>query len=143
MSGGARRAGGAWLGLVALALVAGCGAAPPPPPRELALNQPGALVDVEATLVPGWVTLVDFRADWCGACKVFEARFRAALADEPGVLIRIVDVGDGDTPVARRYQIGALPHIRIYDRHRRLRYVLAGNDGLDAGALAAGLAAER
>jgi thiol-disulfide isomerase/thioredoxin len=130
------------LALAALGAALGCAAAPPPPPRRLVLNLPGELVDVDAAVVAGHVTLVDFRADWCRGCDVMEARFLATVGDDPRIVLRLVDVGDGETPVARAYQIGALPHLRLYDRHRRLRYVLAGNDGLDAGVRALELAAE-
>ena len=126
--------------VLALALVA-C-ATSPPPPRRLQLNRPGALIDIEAAVVPDHVTIVDFRADWCHGCAVLEARFMAVIADDPRVVVRVVDVGDGASPVARAYQVGALPHLRLYDRHRRLRYVLAGNDGLGAGDLARALADE-
>ena len=57
-------------------------------------------------------------------------------------MIRKVDVGDGFTPVAHAYEIGALPHYNVYDKQRRLRYVLVGNDCLQAPEIARDLAAE-
>ena len=50
--------------------------------------------------------------------------------------------GDGFTPVAQHYKIGALPHFRVYDKHKRMRYLLVGNDTLKAPELAKQLAAE-
>jgi thiol-disulfide isomerase/thioredoxin len=128
-----------------LALLAGLGGCPhaspptPPPPvpdKVVDLNTAGELVDVEASFVPGYVVVVDFWAEWCGACKVMEAALMEAIADEPRVLVRKVDVGDGDTPVAAHYQIGPLPHLRVYDTHGELRYLLKSNDALEAGAKA-------
>lgn len=135
--------------VAAAAAVAGCGCAggaarpvDPPPPRTVQLNEPGARVDVEAHVVPGYVTVVDFWADYCGACVTVSGLLAVQTAGEPRVLIRKVDVGDGFTPVARTYEIGALPHFRIYDKHRRLRHILVGNDTRDAAALAGQLVAE-
>ncbi|HWO18264.1 MAG TPA: thioredoxin family protein [Kofleriaceae bacterium] len=135
--------------LAAAALAAACGAAGAPapgpvapPPRTVQLNAPGAAVDIEAHVVSGYVTVVDFWAEYCGACTVVAGMLAVQIASEPRILVRKVDVGDGATPVARAYQIGALPHFRIYDKHRRLRYLLVGNDTLTAADLAKELLAE-
>ena len=45
-------------------------------------------------------------------------------------------------PVAHAYEIGALPHYRVYDKHERLRYDLVGNDCLQAPEIARQLVAE-
>ena len=58
------------------------------------------------------------------------------------MLIRKIDVGDGFTPVARAYDIGALPHFRVFDKHQRLRFVLEGNDTVKASDIAKQLASE-
>jgi len=122
---------------------AGGAAAPAaPPPRNVQLNQTGAVVDIEAQLVPGYVTVVDFWAEYCGACVVVAGMLAVQIADEPRVLVRKVDVGEGPTPAAQAYKIGALPHFRIYDKHGRLRHILVGNDCLAAPGLARELLAE-
>lgn len=107
--------------------------AEPAPPKVLQLNETGVLVDIDAALVPGYVTIVDFWADWCGACKTMEDAFMPLIADEPRILVRKVDVGDGDTPVAEHYDIGPLPHLRIYDTHGKLQYILLNNNALETG----------
>ncbi len=109
------------------------GADAAPPPKVLQLNAEGEVVDLQAALVPGYVVIVDFWAEWCGACKVMEEKFMAAIADEPRVIVRKIDVGDGDTPVAEQYDIGPLPHIRIYDTRGELKYVLQNNNALETG----------
>ena len=128
--------------MVALALVACAHAASAPPAKTVRLNAPGAMVDVPAALVADYVTIVDFRAAWCGACDEVAAKIAPSLADQPRVVVREVDVGDSGSAVARAYDIGALPHYNVYDRARRLRYVLVGPDCLRAPTLAKELAEE-
>lgn len=132
---------------LAAALVAACGhAAPPspapPPAKSVQLNAPGAVVDIEADLVPGYVTVIDFWSESCEACRVVGARLEHGIAAEPKILVRKVDVGDAFTPVAEHYDISALPHYRIYDKRGRLRFLLVGNDCLEAPKLAKQLVAE-
>lgn len=127
-----------WLVLVAAA----CGASAPIPAKSLQLNRAGADVDVAAATVPGYVTVVDFWSESCGACTIVGGMLAVQVAGDPRVVVRKVDVGDGVTPVAHAYAIGALPHFNVYDRARRLRYVLVGNDCLKAPELAKQLAIE-
>lgn len=116
--------------------------APRPPDKIVQLNAPGAAVDVAAALPAGYVTVVDFWSQSCEACGPLGQRLETGVAEEPRVVIRKVDVGDGDTPVAAAYQIAALPHFFIYDKQKRLRYDLVGPDCLAAARYARELAAE-
>ncbi|HRC56523.1 MAG TPA: thioredoxin family protein [Kofleriaceae bacterium] len=100
------------------------------------------MVQLEPHLVPGHVTIIDFWAQWCAACKTIEAELLTELRDEPTVVLRKVDVGAGDSDVARAYRLGGLPHLRIFDRRGRLRYVLVGEDAHQAGEAALVLARE-
>lgn len=113
-----------------------------PPVKSLQLNRPGEPVDVLPALPAGYVAVVDFWSESCGACTIVGGMLAVQVAQAPGVVIRKIDVGDGFTPVAKQYQIGALPHYNVYDKQQRLRYVLVGNDCLQAPTLAKQLAAE-
>jgi thiol-disulfide isomerase/thioredoxin len=130
--------------VLAAALVA-CGATQTPkprPPKSIQVNAPGALVTVADHLEPGYVTVVDFWAESCGACHTVGAMLAEKVAQEPRVLIRKIDVGDGFTPVAEAYGVNALPHYRIYDKHGKERHVLVGNDCVKAPDLAKQLVVE-
>lgn len=134
---------------VLVALVA-CGTPAPPaspattraPEKTVQLNKPGELIDIEAMLPAGYVAVVDFWGEHCGACIVVSGMLAVQVALHDEIVIRKVDVGDGFTPVAQHYKIGALPHFRVYDKHKRMRYLLVGNDTLKAPELAKQLAAE-
>ncbi|MBA3463473.1 MAG: hypothetical protein H0T46_26190 [Deltaproteobacteria bacterium] len=127
-------------------VLAACGhpAAPriPPAEKSLQVNKPGEPIELAQAVPAGYVTVVDFWSESCGACTIVGGMLAVQTAKDPGVLIRKVDVGDGFTPVAKQFQVSALPHYNVYDRQRRLRYVLVGNDCLKAPELAKQLAAE-
>ncbi|HEX7704686.1 MAG TPA: thioredoxin domain-containing protein [Kofleriaceae bacterium] len=134
---------------LALVLVTACGAAAPPvtseapvPVKETDLNHDAALVKVEDSTVQGFVTIVDFWSESCGACVEVHARVAAGIADQQKTILRKVDVGDGFTAVAHAYDISALPHYNVYDTKRRLRFILVGSDCLRAPDLAKQLLAE-
>lgn len=136
-------------GMLAWALVlAACGhtpapaTAPPPPDKTVQLNAPGEPVDVAAVLPAGYVTVVDFWSESCHACVTLGGLLAVGVAKDPRVVIRKIDVGDGFTPVARAYQIDALPHYLIYDKRKRLRYDLVGSDCVEAAKIARQLASE-
>jgi thiol-disulfide isomerase/thioredoxin len=112
------------------------------PAKTVQLNAPGAPVDVAAALPAGYVTVVDFWSASCEPCKTFGEMLDAGVADEPRVVIRKVDVGDGFTQVAQTYNIATLPHFFIYDKRKRLRYDLIGPDCKDAASYAKQLAVE-
>jgi len=132
-------------GAPAAAPVAPAAAAAAPaasPAKVVQLNAPGAAVDVAAALPAGYVTVVDFWSQSCEACGPLGERLETGVAGEPRVVIRKVDVGDGDTPAAAAYRIAALPHFFIYDKLKRLRYDLVGPDCLEAARYARQLATE-
>ena len=131
---------------LACSFLVACGApqasapAVPPPTKIEQLNKPGEMVRV--ALEPGYVTVIDFWGDHCGACKIVGEKLETGVARDPKILIRKIDVGDGFTPVAEAYEITTLPHFRIFDKQGKLRHVLVGNETVRASELAKQLAAE-
>jgi thiol-disulfide isomerase/thioredoxin len=133
--------------LLALALCA-CHAAtaaapaPPAPEKTVQLNAPGEPVDIPSVLPAGFVSVVDFWSETCEACVIYGGMLAVGVAKDPRIVVRKIDVGDGFTPVARTYQISALPHFLIYDKRKRLRYDLVGSDCEQASQFARQLASE-
>ncbi len=113
--------------------------APPPAPVAKSLDITGR---VEDSVVAGRVTLVDFWSESCAACIVVGGHVAVAIAPDDRIVVRKVDVGDGTTSIALDYDVSTLPHWKIYDTHKRLRYVLIGSEVLRAPKLAAELLAE-
>lgn len=126
-----------------LLALAACAASREPPVKSVQLNAPGMPVDVERALIEDHVTIVDFWSESCAACTIVTGMIAVQIANEPQIVVRKVDVGDGFTAVARAYQVSTLPHIKIYDRKRRLRYILIANECLRAPTLARELVRER
>lgn len=114
-------------------LLAACGAAQQPPPAKSAPLPAGA--DLRALLPAGYVTVVDYWADWCGACTIVTGMLAVQIANEPRVVVRKIDVGNDP-------RVSALPRFEIYDRQRRLRYILVASDCLRAPELARKLLSE-
>ena len=142
--GRARGGRGGFAAVLVVGLVACSHAAPPAPapPKSVQLNAAGEPVDLAKVLPTGYVTVVDFWSESCHACVMIGGMLAVGVAKDPRVVIRKVDVGDGFTPVARAYQIDALPHYLIYDKRKRLRYDLVGSDCVEASRFAEQLAAE-
>lgn len=134
------------LAAVSLVLAMSCGNAQrtateaPPPPKHLQVNKPGEMVRV--ALEPGYVMVIDFWGAHCAACEVVGAKLEAGVKNDPKILIRKIDIGDGFTPVAEAYEITTLPHFRIFDKRGKLRHMLVGNETVRASELAKQLAAE-
>lgn len=118
-------------------------AAVEPPPKVKIVNQPGVAVAMHNVLEPGLVTVLEFYADWCGACKIIEKKVMAAIGAHARIVLRKINIEDDTSPVAKQYAVGALPHVRIFDRKGKLAYVLVGNSATKAGKLAVEVAARQ
>jgi len=82
------------------------------------------------SLVPvaGKVTVFDFWATWCEACKPLDAALRSRAEKNPRIALRRVNVVDLDSPIGRQELPGVsvLPHIRIIGEDGRTLFEASG-----------------
>lgn len=105
----------------------------------------GKRVDISSILAPKKVTIVDFYADWCGPCRVLEARLQHLMnGGRPDLALRRINIGHWDNAAAKQateLHAEALPYIRVYDA--RGTFVTAVTGGMWDEVLAAIEKAER
>jgi thiol-disulfide isomerase/thioredoxin len=72
--------------------------------------------DLTPHLATGKVTIVDFSAIWCEPCRKLDEHMVKVLAARTDVAYRKLDIGDWDTPLAKRYlrSVPALPYVMVY-----------------------------
>ncbi|KAJ9472731.1 Thioredoxin-2 [Diplonema papillatum] len=72
------------------------------------------------------VTVADFYAPWCGACKKFMPDFEAASAEHADVQFLKVDVDEFED-LAAKYEVSGLPHL-VFFQHGQPTARLGGRD---------------
>lgn len=90
--------------------------------------------DLTAHAVKGKVTVFDFYADWCAACRKVDGHvFKRLAGDDRSVAYRKINVVSWETPVAQRYlqEVPSLPLLVVYGRDGKRIKSLHGAD-LDA-----------
>lgn len=117
--------------------------APPPGADVVWIARDGADVpDLGAHLAKGKVTVFDFSAPWCGPCRAVDEHVLDKYASSADFAYRKLDVGDWDTPLAKRYlsEAGKLPHVLVFDPKGQRVEVISG---LELGRLDAAIARAR
>src|SRR5437667_8290320 len=88
----------------------------------------GAQVDINRHLALGNVTVVDFYADWCGPCRQLTPSLEQMAMSDPQVALRKIDIVNGNTAVARQFNVHSIPQINIYNRSGGLVGTVVGAD---------------
>ena len=88
----------------------------------------GTQVDINQHLALGYVTIVDFYADWCPACRWLSPRLEQMAASDPQIALRKIDIVNWKTAVARQFTIDSLPQVSIYNRAGQLVGTVSGAD---------------
>ena len=72
--------------------------------------------DLTPILAKGKVTVVDFSALWCEPCRKVDEHMAKVLTGRTDVAYRRLEIGDWDTPLAKRYLKNAsqLPHVIVF-----------------------------
>ena len=88
----------------------------------------GAQVDITQHLALGYVTIVDFYADWCPACRWLSPHLEQMADSDPQIALRKIDIVNWKTAVAQQYHLGSLPQVNIYNRGGNLIGTVVGAD---------------
>jgi thiol-disulfide isomerase/thioredoxin len=72
--------------------------------------------DLGAVVAKGKVTVVDFTAIWCRSCREVDKHMAGVLGRRRDVAYRRLEIGDWDTPLAKRYlkDVPQLPYVIVY-----------------------------
>jgi thiol-disulfide isomerase/thioredoxin len=73
--------------------------------------------DLGAHLAPGKVTVVDFYAPWCVACRDLDVDLFRRLSSGARIAVRKANVMDWDSPLSKRYlaAVPSLPFVVVFD----------------------------
>ena len=80
----------------------------------------GAQVDIARHLALGNVTVVDFYADWCPACKYLSPSLEQMAQTDPEIALRKIDIVNWNTAVVKQYNIRSIPQVNVYNRGGQL-----------------------
>lgn len=72
--------------------------------------------DLKALLVAGKTTVIDFSGIWCRPCRKIDEHMVKVLGEKKDLAYRRLDIGDWDSPLARRYlkDVPQLPYVIVY-----------------------------
>ncbi|MEM7156003.1 MAG: cation transporter [Myxococcota bacterium] len=94
------------------------------------ISTDGELVDLEAFLVPGKVTVFDYHAVWCGPCKEVDRHMLALLERNDDIALRKLDVVDWSSALATKHlgKVATLPYLIVHGRSGKPIAQIAGLD---------------
>lgn len=87
--------------------------------------------DLDAHAVVGKVTIFDFYAEWCAACRKIDGHVYSRLASgDETIAYRKLNIVDWESPLAQRYvkEVPTLPYLVIYGKDGKMRAAIHGSD---------------
>lgn len=87
--------------------------------------------ELDAHAVKGKVTVFDFYAEWCNACRKVDGHVYRRLADGDAALAyRKLNIGEWESPLGKRYlsTVESLPFLVVYGRDGKRFATLTGAD---------------
>lgn len=97
-----------------------------------------AIGPLDALVVKGKVTVIDFYADWCAPCRKVDAFMFELVSARPDVALRKANVGSWETALAREHlrDVPTLPSVVVFSAKGAL---VKRVNGLDLAALRAAI----
>src|SRR5688500_2681082 len=87
----------------------------------------GAEVKITDYLVPGKTTIFDFTSEYCPPCRAVAPHVDKLHATRDDIVVVKVDINrptfkgiDWSSPVAKQYEVGSVPHFKVYDPEGKL-----------------------
>lgn len=87
----------------------------------------GAKVKITDYLVPGKTTIFDFTSEYCPPCRAVAPHLEKLHATRDDIVVVKVDINrpdfkgiDWSSPVAKQYELGSVPHFKVYDAEGKL-----------------------
>ena len=89
-------------------------------PNQKPLNSPGQDCDYQTYLLDGRISVVYFYADWCPACQGLSPTMDMVHNRFSNMQVLFMNIGNWNSPVARKYAISFVPYLKIYDEKGQL-----------------------
>ncbi|HTO02600.1 MAG TPA: thioredoxin family protein [Opitutus sp.] len=87
----------------------------------------GAEVKITDYLVPGKTTIFDFTSQYCPPCRAVAPHLDKLHETREDIVVVKVDINrptfkgiDWQSPVAKQYDLGSVPHFKVYDPDGKL-----------------------
>jgi thiol-disulfide isomerase/thioredoxin len=92
-------------------------------------ENPGQEIDIQNFVQPNKITIFDFYSEFCGPCKRISPKLKRLDSRREDIIIHQVDINrpgirgiDWGSPVARQYNLRAIPYFIIYDSSGNLTH---------------------